>query len=50
MKGMKEIERMAWQNFSKFGLRLPLARELAKMIPEPTGYAFQSPCLLDQTT
>jgi hypothetical protein len=37
------------QNFSWVGLGLALASELAKMIPETTGLALLSPCLLDRT-
>jgi hypothetical protein len=43
-------EVVAMQKFSRVSLGLTLARELAKMIPEPTGFVLQSPCLLDQTT
>jgi hypothetical protein len=44
------VEVAARQNFGTVGLGLTLASELAKMIPEPTGFALQSPFLLDQTT
>jgi hypothetical protein len=40
----------ARQNFSRVGLGLTLASELAKVMPETTGFALQSPCLRDQTT
>jgi hypothetical protein len=36
----------AWQNFGAVGLGLTLASQLAEMIPEATGFALQSPCLL----
>jgi hypothetical protein len=37
-----------WQNFGAVGSDLTLASELAKMIPETTGFAVQSPCLPDR--
>jgi len=40
----------AGQNFGTIGLGLTLASELAKMIPEATYFALQSPCLLDRIT
>ena len=47
-KGMAEVAE--GQNFDTVGLGLALASQLAKMIPEATVFAVQSPCLLDQTS
>jgi hypothetical protein len=40
----------AGQNFGTISLGLTLASELAKMMPEATGFTLQSPCLLDRIT
>ena len=47
-KGMAEVA--ARQHLGAIGLGLTLASELAKMIPNATGFALQSPWLLNHTT
>ena len=46
--GMVEVA--ARQHFDMVGLGIPLASELALMIPKATGFALQSPCMRDRTT
>ena len=46
-KGMAEVA--ARQNFGAVGLGLTLASELAKMVPEATCSALQSPCPQNRT-